>query len=299
MRFIARSRGKGKKITRRDFLKLLIAGVVDFALLTLGGLGYSYLVEPGRVVIEPVKLVLKRLPKVFSGIRIAQISDIHMGGWMNKDRFQQVVDMVAGEMPDLILLTGDYLIGHDFDENSARNLQETVEILKPLTETVPSFGILGNHDYWTNSDAVRGMLQSCNITDLTNSVFTISNGKEKLHLCGVDDVWMGNVQLNSVIEALPSDGAAILLAHEPDFADESARSGRFDLQVSGHSHGGQVAIPFFGPPVLPYLGRKYPAGLYKVGNMFQYTNRGVGMARLPFRFNCPPEITIFTLKSLV
>jgi predicted MPP superfamily phosphohydrolase len=110
---------------------------------------------------------------------------------------------------------------------------------------------------------------------------------------------MGNVQLNSVIEALPSDGAAILLAHEPDFADESARSGRFDLQVSGHSHGGQVAIPFFGPPVLPYLGRKYPAGLYKVGNMFQYTNRGVGMARLPFRFNCPPEITIFTLKSLV
>lgn len=286
-----------KKFTRRDFLKLIKVGIVDIALLTLGGLGYSYLVEPGRVVVESVNLILQRLPKVFSGIRVAQISDIHMGGWMNKERFQQVADMIADQKPDILLLTGDYLIGHDFDEKSAGYLDELVEILGPLTKSIPSFGILGNHDYWTNVDAARRMLNSSNITDLTNTVFTISQGDEKLHLCGVDDVWMGNVRLDAVIDKLPNNGFAILLAHEPDFADESALSGRFDLQVSGHSHGGQIVIPFFGPPILPYLGRKYPSGLYQVGDMFQYTNRGVGMARLPIRLNCPPEITVFTLES--
>jgi len=113
----------------------------------------------------------------------------------------------------------------------------------------------------------------------------------------VDDIWEGRVQLKALQTQVPHDGAAILLAHEPDFADKSSVTGRFDLQVSGHSHGGQVVVPFYGPPVLPFLGQKYPSGLYKVGDMFQYTNRGVGMARLPIRINCPPEITIFDLES--
>lgn len=297
MKFTFRNMGDEKELTRRDFLKLLKTVVIDFTLLTVGGLGYGYLMEPKRVVVEKVSLTLQRLPSAFSGIRMAQISDIHMGGWMNAKRLQEVVNMVVNENPDLFLLTGDFLIGHDFDENSMRHLNETAEILSPLTRSVPSFGVLGNHDYWTDSDAVRDMLKSCDIMDLTNTISTISRGDDKLHLCGVDDVWMGDVRLNSVLNELPDNDVAILLAHEPDFADESALTGRFDLQVSGHTHGGQVVLPFFGPPVLPYLGRKYPSGLYKVGNMFQYTNRGVGMARMPIRFNCPPEITIFTLES--
>jgi len=99
-------------------------------------------------------------------------------------------------------------------------------------------------------------------------------------------------------DSIAPDGAAIQLAHEPDFADKSSLTGRFDLQVSGHSHVGQVGVvPFYGPPVLPFLGQKYPSGLYRVGDMFQYTNRGVCMVRLPIRINCPPEITIFNLES--
>jgi predicted MPP superfamily phosphohydrolase len=90
----------------------------------------------------------------------------------------------------------------------------------------------------------------------------------------------------------------MIIAHEPDFADISAATGKFDLQVSGHSHGGQVVIPFLGAPILPHLGRKYPSGLYTVGNMFQYTNRGLGANRLSIRWNCPPEVTIFVLESL-
>ncbi|MGZ9167079.1 MAG: metallophosphoesterase [Anaerolineales bacterium] len=141
------------------------------------------------------------------------------------------------------------------------------------------------------------MLSLSGVTDLTNAVVTLTRDGKDLHLCGVDDICEGQVRLNDVIARLSNNGAAILLAHEPDYADVSAATGRFDLQISGHSHGGQVTLPFYGPPLLPYLGRRYPRGLYKVGDMFQYTNRGVGMNRLAVRFNCPAEITIFELES--
>jgi hypothetical protein len=286
-----------EKLSRRDFLKLLKVGVIDLALLAAGGTGWSYLIEPGWVQVEKVNVTLPRLSPNFHGLRIAQVSDIHMGGWMNSERLQHAADMVLAQNPDLLLLTGDFLTDHGFNSNSEQRLQNLLESLTPLAKSIPSFAVLGNHDYWTNADAVREMLKQSGITDLTNSVFTISNGSQRLHLCGVDDIWEGDVRLDELVSRLTSEDSAILLAHEPDFADESAATGRFDLQVSGHSHGGQVVIPFYGPPVLPYLGRKYHSGLYRVGKMLQYTNRGLGMIDPPVRFNCPPEITVFTLQS--
>lgn len=285
------------KLSRRDFLKLLKAGSVSLGLVAAGGAGWSYLIEPGWVQVENLTVSLPRLAPNFHGTRILQVSDIHMGGWMNSERLQHAADLILAEQPDLLLLTGDFLIGHGFDSNSEQRLQELLDILAPLAKRIPSFAVLGNHDYWTNADAVREMLKQGGITDLTNSVFTLSDSGQHLHLCGVDDIWEGDVRLNEVVSRLPREGTAILLAHEPDFADESAATGRFDLQVSGHSHGGQVVIPFYGPPVLPYLGQKYHSGLYQIGEMLQYTNRGLGMIDPPVRFNCPPEITIFTLGS--
>jgi len=297
MRFSSSNAQSGRHLSRRDFLKLLKAGAIDLALLVAGGGIYSFLVEPGLVRVESVSLKLRRLTPGFFGIRIAQISDIHMGGWMNAERLRHVVDLVIAQKPDLLLLTGDFLIGHTFGNNHEQYIHDLTEILSPLAKSIPSFAILGNHDYWTNSERVREMLRACQITDLTNTVFTLTREGEKLHLCGVDDVWEGNVRLEDVLNHLTNNGAAILLAHEPDFADTSAATGRFDLQVSGHSHGGQIVIPYYGPPILPYLGQKYPSGLYEVREMYQYTNRGVGTGRLPVRLNCPPEITLFTLEG--
>jgi uncharacterized protein len=287
----------GKKLTRRDFLKLLKAATLDFSLLAVGGVGYGFFVEPGWVKVEAVRLKLPRLAPVFSGLRMAQISDIHMGGWMNIERLQYVADLVAAQKPDLLLITGDFLFGHHFSEATKDSINDVIKVLSPLARFIPSFAVLGNHDYWTDSEAVREMLFSSGVTDLSNTVFTLTRNGRNLYLCGVDDVWEGDVQLDNVLAQLTDNSAAILLAHEPDYADISAATDRFDLQVSGHTHGGQVVIPFYGPPILPYLGHKYPGGLYKVGNMFQYTNRGVGMHRLAIRFNCPPEITVFTLDG--
>jgi uncharacterized protein len=288
----------GKTLTRRDFIKLLWIGFADLALLAIAGSAYGMLFEPGLFTIENVRLKLKRIPKVFSGIRVAQISDIHMGGWMNAHRLQRVADLILAQNPDILVITGDFLIGHNFTDRAKQAVDDLIKILTPLAESIPSFAVLGNHDYWTNAEAIRMMLSSCGITDLTNSVITLTREGENLHLCGVDDIWEGEVRLQDVLAQLGMDGAAILLAHEPDFADTSAATGKFDLQISGHTHGGQVVLPLWGPPILPYLGNKYPSGLYKIGEMLQYTNRGVGMGRLPLRLNCPPEITVFQLDSM-
>jgi uncharacterized protein len=286
------------QLTRRGFLKFMGVAALDLFLLAIGSAGYGILMEPNRFTVETIHLKLPRLSRRFSGLRVAQISDIHMGGWMNPERLRRVTDLVVTQKPDVLLITGDFLLGYDFNDASQQAVKDLIEGLSPLAASIPTFGVLGNHDYWINAKAVRQMLRSCRITDLTNRVHTLTRDGEHLHLCGVDDVWDGDVRLDVVIAQLHGDGAAILLAHEPDFADTSAATGRFDLQLSGHSHGGQVVLPILGPPRLPYLGRKYPSGLYKVREMFQYTNRGVGMARLPVRFNCPPEITLFVLESL-
>jgi len=288
----------GNKVTRRDFLKLLWVGFINFFLLAIGGVGYGMLVEPGLFKIENVRLKLNRLPKVFSSLRVAHISDIHMGGWMDRDRLKEVVDLITIQKPDILLITGDFVIGHNYDESARQALKDLVTVLSPVAREIPSFAVLGNHDYWINADAVRQMLSSCGIMDLSNKVYALNRNAEYLYLCGVDDVWEGDVRLHEVITQLPDESAAILLAHEPDLADKSARTNKFDLQISGHSHGGQVVIPLLGPPILPHLGWKYPNGLYRVGNMYQYTNRGLGMAKLPIRVNCPPEITIFQFESL-
>jgi predicted MPP superfamily phosphohydrolase len=286
-----------KKVTRRGFLKFLGYGLIDLVMLSMSGALFDVFAGRGLFSVETIRLRLSRLPKAFSGLRVAQISDIHMGGWMNPERFQQVADLVIAEKPDILLITGDFLLGHDFSDAAKQAIVDLIPILSSLAGAIPAFAVLGNHDYWTSPAAIRQMLFSCGIKDLTNTVFTLERDGHSLQLCGVDDIWKGDVRLHDVIAKLDDHSTAILLAHEPDFADISAATDKFDLQISGHTHGGQVNLPFFGPPVRPFLGKKYPIGLYKLGNMFQYTNRGVGMARLPLRVNCPPEITIFVLES--
>lgn len=289
-----------KKVTRRDFLKLVRHAFLSSTVLTVSGVGYySALVEPGTCSVEIIPLTLERLSASFSGLRVAQISDIHMGGWMNLERFQQVADLILAEKPDVLLITGDFLLGREVTDGTEQAIEDLTKVLSPLAASIPSFAVLGNHDYWIDAQAIRRMLASSGVADLTNTVFTLTRGGDKLHLCGVDDIWEGNVRLEDVTAQLEDNHAAILLAHEPDYADISAATGKFDLQISGHTHGGQVAIPWVGPPILPYLGQKYHTGLYKVRDMFQYTTRGVGMARLPFRFNCPPEVTLFILNGNV
>ena len=134
------------------------------------------------------------------------------------------------------------------------------------------------------------------VQELPNEVLTLQRGAANLHVAGVDDIMVGADNLDQVLQSLPADGPAILLAHEPDFADKSAASGRFGLQLSGHSHGGQILLPQLGP-IRGQMFRKYPLGRYQVGDMVQYTNPGIGTHVLRLRINVPPEITVITLRT--
>jgi uncharacterized protein len=275
--------------SHRFKLRLYQKIALAFSLLLLA-LYYVHDLEPSWIEVRSVSLSLPHLAREFSGYRIVQLSDIHADRWMTAQRIQKVVDRVNQMSPDLVVLTGDFVT------RNAEEYTPNLKVLKALKPIDKTLAILGNHDAWTNPDLVQQTLEAAGIDVLANQVVTLDRGSQQLHIGGVDDVWAERDRLDKVLATLPAKGAAILLAHEPDFADTSAATGRFDLQLSGHSHGGQVRLPFM-KKFFPPLAYKYPMGQYQVGSMIQYTNRGLGSSGIPIRFNCRPEITIFTLKS--
>ncbi len=249
-----------------------------------------------EVEITEVRLAIRGLPAALAGLRLVQLSDIHMGSWMTLERLNHAVGLALSLRPDAYLLTGDYLPGKDWFPEREAQLADLSAGLAPLAAAAPAFAVLGNHDHRTSPSAIRETLANIGITDLTNGVYPLGKDGAALYLAGVDDINVGYPDLDQVLRLLPADGPAILLTHEPDFADIIASTGRFALHLSGHTHGGQVVLPWVGALLLPKNGRKYPSGLYKVGEMYQYTNRGIGTGRLYTRFNCRPEITQFVLE---
>ncbi len=283
-----------RHISRRQFLKTM--ALSTFATTSLGGGSWVYAteIEPSQVAIERVTLKISRLDPAFHGYKLAHISDLHMDHtWMTEERLLDLMELVNEQKPDAIAITGDFVTDQAAPfENS---LVKALQMLNPRDNTV---AVLGNHDHWTDATVVRRAIGKSGITDLNNAVYSLRRGDAMLHLCGVNDVWEKQHRLDVVLQDLPNEGVAILLAHEPDYADTSSQTGRFDLQLSGHSHGGQVQVPFVGPVALPHMAHKYPSGLYTVNGMYQYTNRGLGMVSPQVRVNCPPEITIFTLENV-
>ena len=265
---------------------------VAAALLGAGGLIYAREVETRRVEVRPVELTLPRLAPEFDGYRIVQFGDLHLDDWSKPERLHRIVERVNEQQPDLVAITGDFA-SYSAKEFDAGRL---VEALRGLRARDGCVAILGNHDYLTDVKLVRRCMREGGITELINSVRTLRRGDAALHVAGIDDVMEGKSRLDLVLWELPEVGAAILLAHEPDFADVSSATRRFDLQLSGHSHGGQVAVPFLRRLVLPPFSQRYTRGLYDVRGMIQYTNCGIGFVHARLRFLCRPEITALTLR---
>lgn len=280
-----------KLILKTKFFLLKLAKFILTILICT--LLYAHLIEPNWIDINYVRLKLPNLASEFNGYRIVQISDIHVDKQSKKRRLNHIFRLVNQQNPDLIAITGDFVT-----RRQMKFLPKLEATLGQLNASDKVVGVLGNHDYWANAAKIAEVLAKNNILNLDNKVYTLKRGSALLNIAGVDDVWMGKDRLDLVLQQLPAKGAAILLAHEPDFADKSAATNRFDLQLSGHSHAGQIRLPFLEPPLLPNLGEKYYAGLYKVGKMFEYTNRGIGMTKLHLRFGSRPEITVFILETI-
>lgn len=248
--------------------------------------------NPHVFSIDQLDVTVPALDPAFEGYKIVQISDIHMGHWISPERLNGVVDLVNQQDPDIVVITGDF-VSYVFNEIRAP-LTKALQSLQPREAVL---AVLGNHDHWLGPDKVRLTFAESGTQELANDVYTVQRSGARLHIAGVDDVIVGAADLEAVLARLPENGPAILLAHEPDYADISAATGRFFLQLSGHSHGGQVVIPGFGPILRgPYF-LKYPLGLYQVKDMLQYTNRGIGTHVFRVRINCPPEITVIVLHN--
>jgi predicted MPP superfamily phosphohydrolase len=265
----------------------------------VGGVGGAVSTrEPHHPVAKSVNIGLRRLPEPLHGFRIAQLSDIHYGPYIGKADVQQALSLIEPFHPDLLVLTGDF-VSHPFGEThgpaGARNAEPCAEALARWN-FCPMVAILGNHDHWNGAKIVSGALRSQGIKLLRNASFPVERDGKRIWIAGVDDVLSSVPDLNRALEGVPESEATILLAHEPDFADEAAAY-PVDLQLSGHSHGGQVRIPGVGPLILPRLARKYPTGLNRVGHLQVYTNCGLGVITPPVRLFCPPEVTLITLHK--
>lgn len=279
------------KATRRGFLKAFGHTVIGGSLAAVTGYTYATYVEPGWLSIERVQIPCKNLKPALGGLKVVQMSDFHLHPFTEVGLIQAAVDKANALKPDLTLLTGDYVLA------GADSIFELAPVLAGLNARYGVFTILGNHDWWTDAVVVRQGLRQQGLPVLHNEGVLLQIGGQQLYVAGVDDCWSGQPNLEAALAQLPAGVPAILLAHEPDFAEQFARDGRLSLQLSGHSHGGQVRLPGLAPFVLPRYAEKYHTGLYQVDGMWLYTNRGIGVIGPPVRFNCPPEITEITLVA--
>ncbi len=283
--------------TRRQFL---YAGAA--ALAGTAGLGCDGYLESYRLQLKRIEIPLRRLPHDFDGFTIAQLSDFHYEEHFSALPIRRSVELVNNLHPDLIVLTGDFVtaplvnLRHHASLQAAKTAVPCAETLQPLHAPSGVFAVLGNHDAYANPAAVTNALQQHRITVLKNASVPIERGGKRFWLAGIEDALEADPDLGAAIRKVPSGHTIILLAHEPDFADEAALT-PVDLQLSGHSHGGQIWIPGVGAPWLPPLARRYPRGLYTVEKMVLYTNIGIGTIRAPIRINCIPEVTLITLRS--
>jgi uncharacterized protein len=275
----------------------LVLSAIKFLLVAIAILFttsvYAQGVEPRWFVIKKIDVTLAGLDPVFEGYKIVQLTDLHArSAYMNRQQLEKVARLANQQQPDLIALTGDYIT-----KGASKSEDMLANAFSQLKAKDGVVAIMGNHDRGEDSTPLERALEFGKVKLLNNAVHSIDRQGSLLNIAGVDDVWLGRANLPQTIAQLPNTGANILLAHEPDFGDIAAASYRFELQLSGHSHGGQIVLPF-APRVTPPWGKKYINGLYQIGAMQLYVSPGVGTTGPPkARFNCRPEISVIVLHQ--
>ena len=286
-----------EQITRRTFIKRAVGTLLTAGGLGTGGYFYAREVEPRMLDITRHTIKNAELPSGFDGVRVIQFSDTHIGFQYTMEQLKQLIIKINKLKPDLIVFTGDLLD----DPRHFTEKNKLISMLSNLDAPLGKFAVYGNHDHGGyGSDLYKQIMEQSGFTLLLNTSTAIKllDGSS-IWIAGIDDAMLGNPDLNASMAKIPTNSYTILLSHAPDKAEEAAQY-PIQMQMSGHSHGGQIQIPFYGPLVTPPFAEKYVEGFYTVGpndGLTLYVNRGLGTTRLPFRFLSQPELAIFTLKS--
>ena len=279
-----------KVLTRRTFLKAAGLAVVGVPL-------YAAEISRHEISIERLTIRLDRLPEPFRGLRLAQISDLHYGEYTEPFFIREIVHRVNRLQPDIVVFNGDYVTeGFLPHKTTMEFAYRCVEILSHV-DCPQRYAVLGNHDSTYAEPAVTDALRIHGINLLINQYTPFERDGKRFWFAGMGDAVCHKMHLDKAIppKSVTGDEPVILLAHEPDVLPQVARYG-VDLMLSGHTHGGQVRLPFVPPINLPTLGKNYVEGYFRLGPTQLYVNRGIGTVGVPFRFNCPPEITVITLE---
>lgn len=277
------------------FIKSLCKAIL-FILLTGIFLGiavffYSLKIEPNLL-----KTTTHRLTSTsgeLDGLRIVQFSDTHVGAFYDEADMQRLVDKINSLEPDIIVFTGDLV------DNWAKyhNREALYTVMSQLSAPLGKFAVYGNHDYGGGGTRLyKSFMEACGFELLVNTSkhLTLPSGGS-VTISGLDDLIFGNPDIPKVIKARPVADYQLILVHEPDIADALA-SHQFHLQLSGHTHGGQISIPGFPHELMPPYGELYTEGMYQLRAGLQvYVNTGIGSTQLPFRFGNIPEISLFII----
>jgi uncharacterized protein len=300
-------------LTRRNFIKAALFGGAG-VLASGTALASSSLTTEAIEVVER-RIHLPTLSTAFDGYRIAFLTDPHLGPWVRSEFIAAAFTQVSSFKPDLIILGGDYIWVPDRDDTklwSPTNLRfanlkaeasceavydEWSPLLKMLQAPDGILAVYGNHDRWAHPSHCNECLTAHDIRLLCNESHTLVRGTGVLTLIGADDYWTGAPDLTHFTHLPAPNEARLLITHNPDHAASLIASKRFhfDLALCGHTHGGQLNLPIVGPLSYNIANPQFGAGLQVVGSQKVYTSRGLGVVELPFRVNCPPEVSFLTL----
>jgi hypothetical protein len=262
---------------------LAAAGVAGLAV-------HSLVVEPASVEVTEHELPLPDLPAAWQGARVVHITDLHYGNPRSEQLFRWLVETVGGLEPDLILLTGDVIVRRE------REVKPAVERIAGLRAKHGVLGVLGDHDFDRRHKVpmpgiIEGLTEA-GVRLLRNEQVELPGG---LRVAGIDPS-THKIHAGDLERALAKGHPHLLLSHSPDIIPEAAAL-KVPMVLCGHTHGGQVVIPFYGPPVTHTdVGREYASGWSRRGETRMYTCRGLG-SHYSLRFWCRPEIAVFTLRQ--
>ncbi|MBN1054901.1 metallophosphoesterase [Clostridium botulinum] len=281
-----------KKILKRIFITIILIPAICFGIFA-----YSIYVEPNLLSVKNIEINNSSNIKNEDTIKIAQISDIHLGEYYTIDKLEKLVNKVNSQNADIIVFTGDL-----FDNVSKfEDTSKVAPILKKLNAKIEKYAIYGNHDYGGGAKNIyKNVMEDSGFKILVNDQANVKLDSGKtISILGLDDALLGNPDVEKTVRNIKESNYNLLLLHEPDLSDKFV-SYNIDLILAGHSHGGQVKIPFLGEIVTPPLAEKYKDGLYNLNtqrNTQLYVNSGIGNTKMPFRFMNVPEVSIFEIKA--
>ncbi len=261
--------------------------------------GYAYFIEPNSLKTEYQTVKLSCLTEDLSD-KFIQISDLHFTDKTKESRIDQISKAIKSQSPAAVFLTGDLVT----DETG---VEKAAELAEKISKDYPLYIIFGNWDYWAMDYKVeefKARLETAGAKVLVNDAAVIASGTEKLNILGVKDPYTSGELKNDIEKAEKKlnendKSCRLLLAHSPNIIKEAVNK-NIDLVLVGHTHGGQVYIPFLTKYIVPMkraAGQGFVKGLYEVDGTQMYVNRGIGLSVLPFRFLVPPEVTVFTLEK--